>query len=158
MIWVRTWLHLREKLILAQCGHVGTLNPRTLNHSIKMNQTRRKKKAFWDKKKKKERKKERKKKELWKYYDQTPFINAWPSSSHFILTEPLPVCSTCFYSRGPLATPPWPDGDHRQLHNEDCVRSLNDRPVYTSYKDTLPPPSLCLTHTHTNAHTNNWTT
>lgn len=69
------------------------------------------------------------------------FINTRPRSSHFILTGPLPVCSTCFYSGGPLATPPWPDGDHRRLHNGDCVRSVNDRPVHTSYKE---PPR----HTH----------
>lgn len=113
------------------------LNPSKLNHLIKMNQNRRKK-AIWGKK------------ELRKY-DQTPFVNTRSRSSRFILTGPLPICCTCIYSRGPLATPPWPDGDHKRLHNGDCVHSLNDRPVHTSYKES-PPPST--RHTYTK---NNWT-
>lgn len=83
-------------------------------------------------------------------YDQTPFINARPRSSRFILTALLPVCSTCFYLGGPHATPPRPDVDHRHLHNGDCVHPLNDRPVHTSYKE---PPQSPTHYTHIK---NNW--
>lgn len=53
-----------------------------------------------------------------------------------------------FIREAHFATPPWPDGDHRRLHNGDCVHFLNDRPVHTSYKEPSPPPLLTHTHTH----------
>lgn len=67
---------------------------------------------------------------------------------------PLPVCSSCFYSVNFPATPPWADGDLRQLYNEDCVCCLNDRPVYTSYKVPPHPSSPHQAHIQTTRRSN----
>lgn len=140
ILLVRTWLHLQRA---HSCPAWTCMDPHIPSSAQKN----------WNTPSRWIRIGERKQLEVKKrlrIYDQTPFVNSWQRGSHFILTGPLPVCSTCFYSGGPLATPPWADGDHRQLHNEDCVHSLNDRPVHTSYKE-FPHTS---SHTHT--HTNKW--
>lgn len=80
-------------------------------------------------------------------YDQTPFIKAQTRSFSFY-PRSLPICSTCFYLGGPRATPPWPDVDHWQLHNGDCVHTLNDRPVLRSGKDPSTPPLSHPSHTN----------
>lgn len=43
------------------------------------------------------------------------------------------------FGRPRVSPPPWPDADHRRVHNGDCVHSLNDRPVHASSEH--PPPT-----------------
>lgn len=91
--------------------------------------------------------------------EMRPFTNSWPQSSRFILTGPLPVCCTCFYSGAPLPPHPDPMGTTDDSTMETvCMPWMTDLSIQATRnppsRPTPPlPPQPCHPVTHTHIHT-----